>query len=86
MIQRRLLSDSQRSTSSKNPKSRVTAGDVYEIYEQWAEAHEIDTDSKPWSVVGSKLCLSFERKTDNENGDSVRYYKGLSLRSEENRR
>jgi len=70
----------------EDPQSRVTAGDVYEIYEQWAEAHEIDTDSKPW--FGRRLgnYVSFERKTDNENGDSVRYYKGLSLRSEENRR
>ena len=70
----------------EDPQSRVTAGDVYEIYEQWAEAHEIDTDSKPW--FGRRLgnYVSFERKTDNENGDSVRYYKGLALRSEENRR
>jgi len=61
----------------EDPQSRVTAGDVYEIYEQWAEAHEIDTDSKPW--FGRRLgnYVSFERKTDNENGDSVRYYKGF---------
>ncbi|RLM62604.1 ATP-binding protein [Halorubrum sp. Atlit-26R] len=70
----------------EDPQSRVTAGDVYEIYEQWAEAHEIDTDSKPWFGRRLGKYVSFERKTDNENGDSVRYYKGLALRSEENRR
>src|SRR6056297_1092834 len=70
----------------EDPQSRVAAGGVYEIYEQWAEAHEIDTDSKPWFGRRLGSYVSFERKTNNENGDSVRYYKGLALRSEENRR
>jgi hypothetical protein len=66
----------------EDPESRVAAGDVYEIYEQWAEAHGIDTDSKPW--FGRRLgnYVTFERNTDNENGDSVRYYEGLALKSE----
>ena len=66
----------------EDPQSRVTAGDVYEIYEQWAEAHGIDTDSKAW--FGRRLgnYVTFERDTDSENGDSVRYYEGLALKSE----
>ncbi|MBX0296567.1 conjugal transfer protein [Haloarcula nitratireducens] len=66
----------------EDPQSRVSAGEVYEIYEQWAEAHGIDTDSKPW--FGRRLgnYVTFERDTDSENGDSVRYYEGLALKSE----
>jgi len=66
----------------EDPQSRVAAGDVYEIYEQWAEAHGIDTDSKAW--FGRRLgnYVTFERETDSENGDSVRYYEGLALKSE----
>jgi len=66
----------------EDPQDRVAAGEVYEIYEQWAEAHGIDPDSKPW--FGRRLgdYVTFERKTDNENGNSVRYYEGLALKSE----
>ncbi len=66
----------------EDPQSRVAAGEVYEIYEQWAEAHGIETDSKPW--FGRRLgnYVTFERNTDSENGNSVRYYEGLAVKSE----
>jgi len=71
----------------EDPQSRVTAGDVYEIYEQWAEAHEIDTDSKPW--FGRRLNNYVEvvragRRTM-RTATLFDTYKGIR-RSEENRR
>lgn len=67
----------------EDPQSRVTAGEVYEIYKQWAEANGVEPDSKPW--FGRRLTnhVTFERKTERKNSDSVRYYKGLALDIEE---
>ena len=61
------------------PQSSVAAGEVYESYKQWAEANGVEPDNKSW--FGRRLTnhVTFERKTEHTNGDSVRYYKGLAL-------
>ena len=60
----------------------MSAGDVYERYKQWAEAHDIDSDSKSWFARRLGTYVTFERTTDRENSNPVRYYEGFALETE----
>ncbi|QLC35482.1 conjugal transfer protein (plasmid) [Halarchaeum sp. CBA1220] len=64
---------------SEAPDERVTAGDVYTAYEQWAENHGIEPDSKSWFARRLNKQLSLERTTDRRGGNQVRYYEGIKL-------
>jgi DNA helicase HerA-like ATPase len=63
----------------EDAESTVAAGEVYEQYEQWAESHDIKPDTKSWFARRLSNHVTFERTTERDNGDPVRYYEGLTF-------
>ncbi|RDI69552.1 type IV secretory system conjugative DNA transfer family protein [Halopelagius longus] len=63
----------------EDAESTVAAGEVYERYEQWAERNDIEPDTKSWFARRLSNHVTFERTTQRENGDPIRYYEGLAL-------
>ncbi|MDQ2055284.1 ATP-binding protein [Halobellus sp. H-GB7] len=63
----------------EDAESTVAAGEVYERYDHWAERNNIEPDTKSWFARRLSNHVTFERTTQRENGDPVRYYVGLAF-------
>ncbi|WP_267644153.1 primase-like DNA-binding domain-containing protein [Haloarchaeobius amylolyticus] len=61
----------------------VTSPVVYELYEEWAESHNLEPDSKGWFGRRLKKHVDFEPTTMRQDGLQVRCYEGLTLRRTE---
>jgi len=61
----------------------ATSIEVYEVYQTWAEKHDLEPDSKSWFGRRLNNQISFERTTERQDGAPVRCYKGIRLRQSE---
>jgi len=61
----------------------TTSAEVYDVYQTWAEKHDLEPESKGWFGRRLKDQISFERTTKRQDGAPVRCYEGIRLRESE---
>jgi len=61
----------------------ATSVEVYEVYQTWAEKHDLEPDSKSWFGRRLNNQISFDRTTERQDGAPIRCYKGIRLRQSE---